>query len=81
MKRVVILVLFLAFAIAVVVPAQDARRVVYATTVKGMIHGGVTGQIEKSIDEATRQGGAALLIELDTPAACSTRRATSSRRS
>jgi membrane-bound serine protease (ClpP class) len=67
MKRVVILVLFLAFAIAVVVPAQDARRVVYATTVKGMIHGGVTGQIEKSIDEATRQGGAALLIELDTP--------------
>jgi membrane-bound serine protease (ClpP class) len=68
MKRAFsVFLLAVALVLAASLAAQDARRVVRVTTVKGMIHGGVTRQLEKAIDVAARQGAEALLIELDTP--------------
>ena len=69
MRRVGILMILVLLGVAALSgpAAQEGRKVVYVLEIKGMIHDGVTSRLEKAIDEASRQGAAALLIKLDTP--------------
>ena len=73
MRRTLWLVCLLAgLALLIAQPAlaQDeerAPRTVYLVDLEGMIHGGVTNKLEKSIDQALRGGAEALVIRMDTP--------------
>ena len=57
----------LAAAAALLLPSAAHARPVYVATVEGIINPSVADYLEKVVEEAGRDGAAALVIELDTP--------------